>query len=212
MRIFTLLLFLLFTNQLAIAQDEELFNYLNESSDVFQTDTLHVFYFERWNEDFTSSQIVKYEGEQIESRWIPILSKHLSVDEKVYLIGKFEIEDSHTGFIIRHQSTYSPQKISLLIYDMMSLTISGSQFLADDGGDGTWVFNVDGWLVNMNNGLKLVNWRTERWEDDETEEWHRSDSVWINIWNGNEFVLDESQQIDRNKFKTYYDQKYGSAN
>ncbi len=195
-----------------MAQEEELFNYLNENSEVFQTDTLHVFYFERWNEDYTYSQIIKYEGELIESKWFPLISKYLSIDEKAYLIGKFEIDDSHTGFIIRHQSTYSPQKISLLIYDMSSLNFSNSQILADDGGDGTWAFNVDAWLISEGNHLKLVNWRTERWEDDETEEWHRSDSVWINIWNGNNFVLDETHQLDRSKFKTYYDQKYGSAN
>ena len=195
-----------------MAQDEELFNYLNGNSKVIQTDTLHIFYFENWNEDFTSSEIVEYEGEPIESKWIPMLTNHLTVDEKAYLIGKFDLGDYHSGFIIRHQSTYSPQKISILIFDLVSLNISSSYLLADNGGDGTWVYNVDGWLINMNNDLKLVNWRTERWEDDETEEWYRSDSVWISIWNGSEFELDKRQKVNRKKFKTYYDQKYGSAN
>jgi hypothetical protein len=212
MRILTLLLFLLFSNQILFAQNLEFFNYLNNNSKIIQADTLHIFYFETWNEDFTSSQIIEYNGELIEPKWIPILSNHLTIDEEAYLIGKLKIDNSYSGFIIRHQSTYSPQKISLLIFNVVSLSITSSQFLADDGGDGTWIFNVDAWLINTNENLKLVNWRTEMWEDDETEEWSRSDSVWISIWNGKEFVLNEKQQIDRKKFKTYYDQKYNSAN
>jgi hypothetical protein len=86
--------------------------------------------------------------------------------------------------------------------------------LADSGGDGTWTYDVDGWLIDIDNdsSLDLVNWRSERWEDDETEEWYRSDSVYVNLWNGQKFKFQRNMKIDTSRFKTYYDQEFNSGN
>ncbi len=210
MKIFITAIFALFVQNLAVSQAQELFDYLEENTEVISSDTLHVFYFEEWNDDYTSSKIIEFEGKLIDSEWNALISNYLSVENKVYLIGKINIDDNYSGFLIRHLSTYSPRKISLLVFDHIEDNFTTKQLIADSGADGTWGYEVDGWLLDINEDGKfdLVNWRTERWDDDETEEWHRSDSVYVSFWNGTEFELEKSAQIDASKFKTYYDKVF----
>lgn len=210
MKIFVIAVFALFVQNLAVSQAQEFFDYLEENTEAINSDTLHVFYFEEWNDDYTSSKIIAFEGKLINSEWNTLISNYLSVENKAFLIGKMNIDDNYSGFLIRHQSTYSPQKISLLVFDHIEDNFTTKQLIADSGGDGTWRYEVDGWLLDIDEDGKidLVNWRTERWEDDETEEWHRSDSVYVSFWNGTEFELEKSVQIDTSKFKTYYDKVF----
>lgn len=100
-----------------------------------------------------------------------------------FAIARVPLGDGVTAYVVRAPSHYASTAIDIWPFDSATGTLGPPIRVADAYGDPMRLFFADAWLVDIDaDGVRdIVQRRRDAWEDDETGEKHRSDSLFVTL-------------------------------
>lgn len=148
-----------------------------------------------------------YKGTALSKDFYSLLNINvLNEADEYFAIFKFNYSKDLEGYVLRTPSQYQSSNIELYLLDKISKTVITHISVADGFGDGSWFFNRDGWLLDLNNDgqLDLLSIQKD-WEEDDDEKATETTEIKVYLFINNNFVKTDMEipNLERYKIKNW---------